>query len=331
MKAYFVRAEFGKHTEVFLKNGFVAIGWFDEPAENYNDWESIKARYREYFPSHSSGTTGQNVGQIYRFWNEIKDQDIVVTTFNDGDLLIGIADGKPYFKNDIICPFFDRINVKWIDKRFKRKELSIPTQNTIRSSLTVFNISQVNEIAIFAGVKTLNDNLPGPNVNNISVDAKLIYEAIRIHLLELSDLEFENFVSYILQSLGFITLQRTGKVADGGVDYQGILDVQGVASVKLMVQVKRYKDANVKETDIRNFRGTYKRDHMLTFITLSNFDKKAKVSAESTEHIPINLINGEKLIQIFIEQYDKVIQLIEDEGNADLLNKLKFKKVIIPN
>jgi restriction system protein len=130
--------------------------------------------------------------------------------------------------------------------------------------------------------------------------------------------------------LGFAALQVRGKVGDGGIDFEGVLDVLGVASIKLQVQVKRYTSTSIGEKDIRNFRGALKRDHQGTFITLTSFQKKAIESAADANKVYINLIDGKRLIEIFIEQYDKVIQLIEIDANADLLKKLKFRKIIIP-
>ncbi len=329
MKAVFVRAKYGEYTEVFRKNNFAAIGWFDEPVSDYSVKETINEYYKKQWPEHSDGTRWQNLGQIYRFWNEINLGDIIITTYGDGQLLIGLAEGKPYFKKDNILDFYERINVKWKPEKFNRYTLSIPTQNTLKSSLTVFKVAQVREIAALAGI----NYIPGKDEPVIRTEVNAeenIYNSIKQKLLTLADDEFEIFVSYILQSLGFDASQRTGKVGDGGIDFEGILDVFGVATTKLQVQVKRYDSSVIGELQIRNFRGALKRDFQGTFITLSDFNKKAVESAKDENKIPINLLNGRKLIELFILQYDKVMELIEADENEELQKKLKFKKVIIP-
>lgn len=291
MKAIFVRAKYGELADIFKRNSFAAIGWFDEPAKDYSSKESINEKYREQFPSHSNSTRGQNVGQIFRFWNKIKEGDIVITTYSDSSLLIGIAHGKPYFKKDNIVDFYDRINVKWIDEKFSRYTLSIPTQNTLRSSLTVFKVGQVKEIAQLAGINYVPEE--NEQVEIITTDTeKNIYQSIKNQLLLLDNEEFEIFVSYVLQSLGFDATKRKGGVGDGGIDFEGVLNVLGVASAKLQVQVKRYESSAIGELQIRNFRGALKRDYQGTFITLSDFNKKAIKSAEDEDKVLINLING---------------------------------------
>ncbi|MFX3626066.1 MAG: restriction endonuclease [bacterium] len=329
MKAVFVRALWGDYADIFKNNGFVAIGWFKEPVSDYSDKSLIIEHYKKHYPDSSAGSMFQNVGQIFRFWNDIEVGDIVISTYNDGRLLIGVANSQPYFSKDAICEFYDRINVDWKPQTFNRADLSISAQNTIKSSLTVFNVSQVTEIANLAKIK-----LP-PQLQEIKKEVTLkeedIYKSIKDVLLKLDHTEFEIFVAYILQSLGFEAKQQHGGVGDGGIDFEGVLDVMGIATTQLQVQVKRFENNTITEKEIRNFRGALKRDYQGTFITLSNFNKKAKESASDSERTAIHLINGQRLVEIFIQQYDKVMELMEADEANELLQKLKFKKIIIPN
>jgi len=41
------------------------------------------------------------------------------------------------------------------------------------------------------------------------------------------------------------------------------------------------------------------------------------------------LINGRKFTEIFIEQYDKIIDATYEDDNDDMAQKLKFKKALI--
>jgi restriction system protein len=325
MKAIVVRADFGRYTDSLRENNYVGIGWFNNNELPNYEKETIIEAYRKLYPDHSNGTTYQNCGQIKRFLTEIEEGTIVIAPYNDGQLLVGKAKGKPYFKEDKTSPYGYRINVEWLDHPISRYELSIPLQNTLRSSLTVFNVSQADEIAVAAGYKTEDKK-----IKQDLFDRESIYKVIKDRFLVLDAYEFEQLVSYVLQTLGFEATQKTGKVGDGGIDFEGKLDMMGVASTKLQVQVKRYESNAISEKDIRNFRGALKKDYQGTFITLSNFQKKALESASDPDKVFINLINGNQFIDIFIEQYDKVIDLMYEEDNDDLASKLKFKKALIP-
>ncbi|MEM6630451.1 MAG: restriction endonuclease [Bacteroidota bacterium] len=324
MNVFVVRADFGSHTHAFKENGYAGIGWFEEALPDFKK-ETILTAHRTKFPDDSDGRTYQNSGQIKRFLTEIKEGDIVITPFNDGRLLVGKAKGNPYFQKDSSSPYCYRIKVDWKQDTLSRYELSIPLQNTLRSSLTVFNVSQVEELALAAGYTAAQKQ----EKKEVFTRA-FIYKVIKDKLLTLSADEFEQLVAYVLQSIGFEATQRTGKVGDGGIDFEGTLDVMGVASTKLQVQVKRYEKTKIGERDIRNFRGALKRDYQGTFITLSSFHKKALESANDADRVPINLINGNQFIDIFIEQYDKVMEFMYEEDNDELAAKLRFKKALIP-
>ena len=130
--------------------------------------------------------------------------------------------------------------------------------------------------------------------------------------------------------MGFEPTQETGKVGDGGIDFEGVLDVNGIASVNLQVQVKRYDNTSIGEKDIRAFRGALKRDFQGCFITLSKFVKKATESAADKERDPIQLIDGIKFIELFIQQYDEIIDVIQEDDNDEMLAKLQFRESLLP-
>ena len=103
----------------------------------------------------------------------------------------------------------------------------------------------------------------------------------------------------------------------------------GVASINLQVQVKRYSSTTIGEKDIRNLRGALKKDYQGAFITLSKFQKKAVESANDPEKTPIKIINGNQFIDVFIQQYEKIIEAMRIDENDELANKLKFKKALL--
>jgi restriction endonuclease Mrr len=190
---------------------------------------------------------------------------------------------------------------------------------------TVFRIKQEGEILKILG-KKVEDN---PNVS-FAFEMDRLYDRIKERLLELDSDEFEILISYVLQSLGFEAKKRQGGVGDGGVDFEGVLNVMGVAKIQLQVQVKRYEQSAIGERDIRNLRGALKTGHQGCFITLSSFQKKAIESAEDPEKTPIRLIDGRKFIEILTEQYDKVMDLLLEEDQEELASKLKFRKGLLP-
>jgi restriction system protein len=325
---FVLRAEFGRYTNTFQKEGYVGIGWYHDNPEGWDlaDKDFLKLRYKELYPDDPYMRMNQNVGQVFRFVNELKVGDLVLSPFMDNRLLVGKITSDLYFEIDSTSPYPWRKRVDWFKDTIDRHVLSVPLQNTLRSSLTCFKVSSNQEILVELGLaeKAIGESsiIDGSGGSN--------YELIRKRFLELDATEFEYLVSYLLRTLGFEPTQEIGKVGDGGIDFEGILDVSGVASVNLQVQVKRYDKGAIGEKDIRNFRGALKKDFQGCFITLSTFNKKAVHSAMDKEREQIQLIDGTRFTEIFIEQYDKIIDEMYNDDMDDLAGKVRFKKSLLP-
>lgn len=320
---YVVRADFGRHTKAFNDNDYVGIGWFNFLMKKGISREEIKENYLKKWPQDAPLRVGQNSGQVYRFINEINVGDIVITPYSNNQLLVGEIVGENYFNDDESSPYGQRKKVNWFTETINRHTLSVPLQNTLRSSLTVFKVNNGREILQILKLAPKNEVVKKTDIN--------IYNIIRAKLLELDGFEFEIFVSYLLRAIGFEpTDEKQGGVADGGIDFEGILTVFGVASINLQVQVKSRSTNKIGWQDIQAFRGAMKRDFQGCFITLSDFHKKAEENAIDQNKVPINLINGKKLIDIFIDKYDDIIFTLREEENDELADKLKFKKALLP-
>jgi restriction system protein len=326
---FVLRADFGRYTSTFEKEGYIGIGWFEVDPQGWDltNKEFLKEKYRQVFPNDPSMRMNQNVGQINRFVNDIKIGDLVLSPYMDNQLLVGRIESDLYFKSDNTSPYPWRKAVKWYKEKIDRHTLSVPLQNTLRSSLTCFNVNSADEVLVQLGLldKGLVETSTGakyePTTN---------LELIRKRFLELDATEFEYLVSYLLRTLGFEPTQEIGKVGDGGIDFEGVLDVSGIASINLQVQVKRYDKGVIGEEAIKSFRGALKENFQGCFITLSTFNKKAMENAADKDRKKIQLIDGKIFTEIFIEQYDKIIDSMYKDDNDDLAGKLKFKKSLLP-
>lgn len=325
MPIYLVRADYGKYTQQFKEKGLIALGFLNELSEIPQSWEQIQEIYEKTYPEHKKMQKAVNVGQIYRFLHEMQVGDIVLSPYDNDLLIVGEVESAAYYDSNNGLPWPCTRRVKWMNAPLSRSVFSVPLQNTLRSMQTVFRIKQENEVLRALGRKPTTDDAP-----EAGFDTDKLIEQIRHRLLKLDAYEFELLVNYVLQSLGFEAKQRHGGVGDGGVDFEGILNVMGVAKIQLQVQVKRYEQSAVGERDIRNLRGALKTGHQGCFITLSTFQKKAVESADDPEKTPIRLIDGRKFIEILTEQYDKVMDLLLEDDQEELIAKLKFRKGLLP-
>ncbi len=113
----------------------------------------------------------------------------------------------------------------------------------------------------------------------------------------ISPASFERLCQRLLRESGFVQVEVTGRVGDGGIDGKGILKVGGLISFKVIFQCKRYK-GNVDSSTVRDFLGTMigRADKGL-LITTGRFTSSAKEEAQRDGVPPIDLIDGEELAE----------------------------------
>lgn len=322
IELYCVRAEFGTYTQHFLDGGYVAIGWLPE-----NDLSRIKSRdelypfYKAAYPKDTSNVViGQQVGQIARFLLEINSGEYVITPARNTEFIYyGIVQEDSYYFADDLdgCPYLHRKRVKWHKEPIQRSQFSVPFQNTIRSSLTVFYISHKKNFFTTIGKPQL---VPDS-------DQKLEYDyytSILNRILKLDDQEFEILITHILNALGFEGSEHTGKVGDGGVDATGELNVANMAKIKLFVQAKRYKlGSRISANVVKALRANIPSGGQGAFITTAGFQKKAKEIAIESGFPRIGLIDGEQLVDILAEYWNDIPN--------DFKDKLELKTGLIPS
>lgn len=116
-------------------------------------------------------------------------------------------------------------------------------------------------------------------------------------LLNLEPAAFERLVQRLLRESGFIQVQITGKSGDGGIDGVGIARINGFLSFHVLFQCKRYQDS-VTASQIRDFRGAMQgRTDKGLFVTTGTFTRDAVKEATRDGAPPIDLIDGEQLVQ----------------------------------
>lgn len=110
---------------------------------------------------------------------------------------------------------------------------------------------------------------------------------------------FERICQRLLRESGFEQVTVTGRSGDGGIDGVGLLEVNPFVSFKVLFQCKRYT-GSVSSPQIRDFRGAMlgRADKGLV-ITTGAFTLDAKKEARRDGAPPIELVDGEKLVDMF--------------------------------
>lgn len=118
-------------------------------------------------------------------------------------------------------------------------------------------------------------------------------------LKSLSPGGFERVSQRLLRESGFERVLVTGRSGDGGIDGHGILQVNPFVSFTVLFQCKRYAGA-VSASQVRDFRGAMMgRADKGIIITTGTFTTEATKEARRDGAPPIELVDGETLVQMF--------------------------------
>ena len=128
-------------------------------------------------------------------------------------------------------------------------------------------------------------------------------EEVLTILLKLAPDGFERLAQRILPEAGFTQVIVTGQSGDGGIDGFGTLQVNPLVSFKVLFQCKRYSKS-VPPSQVRDFRGAMAgRADKGIIVTTGSFTAEARREASRDGAPPIELIDGEKLLDM-LEQLE---------------------------
>jgi restriction system protein len=110
---------------------------------------------------------------------------------------------------------------------------------------------------------------------------------------------FEKLCKRLLIEIGIKNIIITGGSGDQGVDGKGVVQLNDVVSLNIVFQCKRYKEV-VSPHHVRDFRGAMQgRGEKGLIISTGRFTKEAKNEANREGVTPIELIDGDRLVDLF--------------------------------
>ena len=138
------------------------------------------------------------------------------------------------------------------------------------------------------------------------------------YLHKMDPIAFERLCQRLLRLSGFTEVEVTARTSDGGIDGHGILKL-GLISFTVVFQAKRYQ-SNVGASVVRDFRGAMvgRADKGL-IITTARFTREARVEATRDGAPPIDLINGDDLVdrlkevQLGVRVRERVVEEVETD------------------
>lgn len=171
------------------------------------------------------------------------------------------------------------------------------------------NLSQFDAYAVF---KAVQEKFQSKKKSTIEDDAKEINDGpddnddepeettdLLDVLKGLSPHGFERLCQRLLRENGFQQVTVTGKSGDGGIDGIGTLQINKFVSFTVLFQCKRYQKV-VSPSYVRDFRGAMEgRADKGIILTTGFFSAQAKQEARRDGAKPIQLVNGDDLVELF--------------------------------
>ena len=172
---------------------------------------------------------------------------------------------------------------------------------TIVSEVVRQNAAKRNAANVSDPAKPADDETPEDD----GVDTPDEVKEWRVRLTEIlqsmNPYGFERLTQRVLRSCGFTEVKVTKASGDGGIDGTGKLRINGVFSFNVAFQCKRYK-GSVGAPEVRDFRGSLtKGTEKAVLITTGTFTKAARQEAADQSKDQIDLIDGEELIDLIVQ------------------------------
>ncbi len=160
-----------------------------------------------------------------------------------------------------------------------------------------FQLEKVSE-EITAQQEEIVEETIAPNDTAVSDDSSYRKKLLEV-LLSLPPAGFERLCQRLLRESGFEQVVVMGRSGDGGIDGQGILQINPFVSFKVLFQCKRYT-GSVSVSQVRDFRGAMMgRADKGIILTTGTFTSDSQKEAVRDGVPPIELVHGDKLLDMF--------------------------------
>lgn len=208
----------------------------------------------------------------------------------------------------------NRRPVKWLGC-FPRSDPTQATLNEFGAYLTLFQLmTSVSEVLAKVGlaapqVAALVD-APEAQVADdlvsqaVSMQAESTTEDFVVRRIKdgLSGYEFEEFVSHLMECLGY-TSRVTPRSGDGGVDVIAHMDALGLQPPIIKIQCKRKTD-QVGNAEVNQLLGTLGEGEFGLFVTLGSYSRPALELERNRSKL--RLIDGDQLVEMILQNYGKL-------------------------
>jgi restriction system protein len=307
---WMVRAgENARSIEDFLQKKIIAIGWkLVGDLTNVKSANEVKDRLRKQYPHFKDGKTNISAATLFKFKNEFKVGQLVLT-YDPNERLYWIGEitsDYEYRPNDLENLIHFR-SVKWI-KSVSRDILSTKSKNSLGSTVTIFKVAEdaIDELLNSTVAKGQVKESQAPNEIETLEEIKEDIEAralefIKDKVTKLDWEEMQDLVAGILRGMGYKTFVSP-RGADRGKDITASPDGLGFENPKITAEVK-HRTGTIGAPEVRSFLSALRGNDRGLYVSTGGFTKDARYEAERS-NIPLTLVDLDMLVQLIMQHYD---------------------------
>jgi restriction system protein len=308
---WMVRGDAGALYNEFREKGVASIGWpqLAPHAKPGVTRKQLTELFAKAEPGLRHGTVIAGASQVWRFVNEIAIGDHVLTYSPDNrTYLLGVVSGPAEHRPDWADSGMALSRtVDWNVPEVLRDTLTMPTRNSLGSTLTVFKIPTPAAKEILTGPKASDPvatDVPADvDVSDTAIDIEeQAREHVKDKVAQLEPREMEQLVAGILRAMGFKT--RVSPVGpDRGKDIIASPDGFGFRDPRIVVEVK-HRTGQMGSQALRSFLGGRHPGDRGLYVSTGGFSKDALYEAERAQ-VPMTLWTLDDLARALVEHYDQ--------------------------
>ena len=127
------------------------------------------------------------------------------------------------------------------------------------------------------------------------------------YLQSMPPYDFQKLVGALLRAMGYYVSWDAPPGPDKGIDIVAHTDPLGTNTPRIKVQVKRRQD-KVTAEGLRSFMAVLGDQDVGIFVSTGGFTSEAESEARTQERRKITLLDSEKLFDLWVQHYEKVVE-----------------------
>jgi restriction system protein len=310
---WMVRSGGGDYVDEFIARKIVSVGWKDAGSlASLKSRDQIIDKVRATWPDDKPMKTVMSGSQLDKLANVMKVGDRVLT-FDPSKRIyyVGKITGPYEYRGDVDDMLSNRRPVEW-DGQIERDRLSVPTKNSLGSTLTIFTVPPSAEAEIESLLH--GTNAPSKPVEIIDGETEVgaedllgdvqsrAREFIKDRLAKLDWDEMQQLVAGLLRAMGYKT-QISPPGSDRGKDIVASPDALGLEQPRIVVEVKHREGKAIGSQHIRSFLGGRHKDDRGLYVSSGGYSKDAKYEADRAA-IPLTLMDLDGLVDLIVDYYE---------------------------